>query len=172
MNDLKWAIAREIPHLRRYARALVGEPTLADDLVQDCLERGLRKRHTWRRTGSLRSWLFRILYTTYVNNRVRERRRGTAVDVERVDDERLAVSAPQHVELHSREVLAGVANLPDDQRAAILLVAVEGMSYDEVAAVLDVPIGTVRSRLWRGRETLRTLMSPNTTPVARLRRVK
>jgi len=170
MNDLKWAIAREIPHLRRYAHALTGNPTIADDLVQDCLERGLRKRHLWRRTGSLRSWLFRILYTTYLNNRQRDRRGRSVVELAAAAD-RAAVPPAQETTVYSRQVLAGLARLPDDQRAAILLVALAGMSYDEAAAVLGVPIGTVRSRLWRGRETLRNLTTPPAT-VERLRRVK
>jgi RNA polymerase sigma-70 factor, ECF subfamily len=170
MNDLKWAISREIPHLRRYAVALVGDPHAANDLVQDCLERGLRKRHLWRRTGSLRSWLFRILYRTYLNNRDRDRRRGPVVNFEAIEGE-ITTPSTQETTAHARAVVSGLALLPDEQRAAILLVALEGMSYDEAAAALGVPIGTLRSRLWRGREALRerTAAPPAAT---RLRRVK
>jgi len=170
MDDLKWAIAREIPHLRRYARALTGNPTAADDLVQDSLERGLRKRHLWRRTGSLRSWLFRILYTTYINSRQRNRWREIVGETD-VGDNQMKAPDDQETTLHSREVISGLAKLPDDQRAAILLIALEGLTYDEAATVLNVPIGTVRSRLWRGREALRRLASPP-AQTERLRRVK
>lgn len=168
-NELKWAVAREIPHLRRYAIALTRDPELADDLVQDCLERGLRKRHLWRRSGSLRSWLFKILYRTYLNDRDRNRRHPFA-NVE-VPEVHATTQSDQETAAYTRDVLAGLERLPDDQRAAILLVALEGMSYDEAAAVLSVPIGTLRSRLWRGREALREMTT--TLPVAaRLRRVK
>lgn len=169
MNDLKWAIAREIPHLRRYAIALLGDSEAADDLIQDCLERGLRKRHLWRRSGSLRSWLFKILYRTYLNNRDRDRRRPIT-NVE-VLEEHATTPSSQETTAYTREVLAGLETLPDEQRAAILLVALEGMSYDEAAAVLCVPIGTLRSRLWRGREALRE-MTTGLPVAARLRRVK
>jgi len=168
--DSKWAMAREIPHLRRYALALVRDPTAADDLVQDCLERALRKRHLWRRTGSIRSWLFRILYTTYLNGRARSGRRGRSVDIETVEG-RVAVPAPQEGSAYCREVLSALERLPDEQRVAILLVALEGLSYDEVASILSVPIGTVRSRLWRGREALSNMSRPSDSVVP-LRRLK
>jgi len=154
LDELKWSIAREIPHLRRYARSLLHDVEAADDLVQDCLERALRKRHLWSRRGSLRSWLFRILYTQFLNGRPRRRRErmedgGEATEIAQ------SVPAAQEAHLEARDVVDAVARLPDDQRAVILLVALEGMSYDEAAGVLGIPIGTLRSRLWRGREALR-----------------
>lgn len=171
MDDLRWTIARQIPHLRRYAISLTRNRDEADDLVQDCLERALRKRHLWRRRGSLRSWLFRILYRTYIDHH----RRRAPLTVEASSDivDRTVSQPPdQEPRIDCRNVAEAMDRLPDDQRAVILLVALEGLSYDEVADVLGVPIGTVRSRLSRGRDSLRRLRAAEETPPPRLRRVK
>jgi RNA polymerase sigma-70 factor (ECF subfamily) len=85
MDERKWLIAREIPHLRRYALALLRDPHAADDLVQDCLERALRKRHLWRQCGSMRSWLFRILYTVFLNTRKSQWRDQQTVPLEAIE---------------------------------------------------------------------------------------
>jgi RNA polymerase sigma-70 factor (ECF subfamily) len=159
VSDVKWLISREIPHLRRYARALARDKDEADDLVQDCLERAIRKRHQWRRRGSIRSWLFRTLYRTFINGLPRRNRERSQVQVDGVYDgfhERLREPPRQEDHLEWQDMAAALSRLPDQQRAAILLVALEGMSYDEAADILSVPVGTVRSRLSRARETLRT----------------
>ena len=177
MDDLKWAIAREIPHLRRYARTLLRDSDGADDLVQDCLERALRKRHLWRRTGSLRSWLFRIVFTQYLNGGARRRRAQRTESLDAVAHSAIIPAAQEH-HAEAVEVLDALFRLDQDQRAAILLVAVEGMAYDEAADALGIPIGTLRSRLWRGREALRAMTTDRPghstagRGAARLRRVK
>ena len=153
MDDLKWAIAREIPHLRRYARALLRDTDAADDLVQDCLERALKKRHLWRRRGSLRSWLFRIVYTQFLNGRARREKAQRTASLDDVDYP-LASPPAQMDHTEAVEVMDALLTIDQGQRAAILLVAVEGMAYDEAADALDIPIGTLRSRLWRGRKAL------------------
>lgn len=170
MDDLKWAIARQIPHLRRFAIALAKDATDADDVVQDCLERALRKSSLWSRRGSLRSWLFSMLYRTHIDHRRRQQRTGPTVGPEAID---AAVSHPpnQDQRMTCRDIGECLDRLPEEQRAVILLVAMEGVTYDEAAEILDVPIGTVRSRLSRGRETLRELRSPSIQP-RMLRRVK
>jgi RNA polymerase sigma-70 factor (ECF subfamily) len=169
VNELKWQIAREAPHLRRFSIALTGDRDAADDLVQDCLARALRKRHLWHRRGSLRSWLFRILYRLYL-----DRRRAPSPEVG-VPMEFLAARsvqpANQEARAEYRQVIAGLSRLPVEQRAAILTVALEGLSYDEAASALGIPIGTLRSRLSRGRETLRRTMSA-TSKAPPLRRIK
>lgn len=167
MDDVKWLIAREIPHLRRYALALVGEPHAADDVVQDCLERALRKRSLWRREGSIRSWLYKILYNEHLQ-RLRRRRPTASLENEEID---LPTPALQESALHCHDIAEALQALPADQRAAILLVALEGMSYDAAAEILDVPIGTVRSRLSRGRAALREAGVGSEQEV-RLRRLK
>jgi len=155
VTDTKWLIAHEIPRLRRYALALVGDPVLADDLVQDTLERAIRKRHLWRRRGSLRGWLYRILYNVFLNQSAQRRRRRNEVDLDLAPERAEACSQDIHVEYN--EIALAMARLPAEQRAAIALVAIEGLAYDEASSVLGIPIGTLRSRIARGRERLREL---------------
>jgi RNA polymerase sigma-70 factor (ECF subfamily) len=129
----------------------------ADDLVQDCLTRALSKLHLWQRGTDLRAWLFTILHNQYVNYVRRSVREGAVVGLS--DTEPLLTRAPQQgSRLELRDLERAMAKLPEEQRSAILLVGLEGMRYEEVAAVLDVPVGTIRSRLSRGREALRKLM--------------
>ncbi|MFW5641382.1 MAG: RNA polymerase sigma factor [Roseicyclus sp.] len=153
MQETKWLIAREIPRLRRYALALTRDPVAADDLVQDTLERAIAKRHLWRRQGSLRGWLYRILYRIFLNQVPRRRRRAREVDLQDAP-EPVAPGSPE-APLVRRDIVTAMQELPPEQRAAIALTAVEGLSYDEAAAALDIPVGTLRSRLSRGRERLR-----------------
>ena len=153
--DRAASLEAELPHLRRYARALVGDPSRADDLVQDCLERALARWGQWRRQGPLRSWLFSIMHNQYVDHL----RRG------RTDP--LAGAAPlPEMETGAGQtgpVLLGdlglaLAQLPDEQREVVLLVGLEGFSYAEAARITGTAKGTVMSRLSRGRERLRRLM--------------
>jgi RNA polymerase sigma-70 factor, ECF subfamily len=149
-------IEAEIPRLRRYARALTHDAVIADDLVQDCLTRALGKLHLWQDGTDLRAWLFTILHNQYVNYIRRSAREGAAVRL--TEREPMLARAPQQGKrLELRDLERAIAKLPDAQRSVILLVALEGMRYDEVAAILDVPVGTIRSRLSRGREALRRL---------------
>jgi RNA polymerase sigma-70 factor (ECF subfamily) len=149
-------IEAEIPRLRRYARALTRDVVAADDLVQDCLTRALGKLHLWQEGTDLRAWLFTILHNQYVNQIRRAVREGAAVGLS--DNEPLLSRQPhQGKRLELRDLERALANLPEEQRSVILLVGLEGMRYEEVAAVLDVPVGTIRSRLSRGREALRRL---------------
>jgi RNA polymerase sigma factor (sigma-70 family) len=149
-------IEAEIPRLRRYARALTRDVITADDLVQDCLTRALGKLHLWQEGSDLRAWLFTILHNQYVNHIRRAVREGAAVGLN--ESEPLLRRAPQQSKrLELRDLERAIAKLPDEQREVILLVGLEGMRYEEVAAVLDVPVGTIRSRLSRGREALRKL---------------
>ena len=156
MDELQWLISREIPHLRRYARALMRDTDAADDLVQDCLERALRKRQLWRRQGSIRSWLFRMLYNVFLNTRNAQRRDRLTVPFEAIAPT-MAESPRQEKYVECRDIAEALDHLPEQQYAAIMLIALEGLSYDEAAWVLGIPVGTLRSRLSRGRETLRAL---------------
>lgn len=156
MSELEWSIAREIPRLRRFARALTRDVHAADDLVQDTLERALRKRHLWTRRGALRSWLMRILYTRFVNDRRRGERAPAGVPFHELDAD-LARSGGQEDRVTLATTIDLINKLPTEQRDVLLLVALEDVSYDEAAYVLKVPVGTVRSRLSRGREALRAM---------------
>jgi len=143
-----------IPRLRRYARALVGDRASADDLVQDTLERAWAKLHLYRRGTDLRAWLFTVMHNVHVN-KVRATRATDTLDDEMPE---LALRAPQGDALVVRDLDRAIALLPAEQRAVLLLVTLEDMSYDEVARTLGIPIGTVMSRLSRAREKLRALM--------------
>ena len=149
-------IEAEILRLRRYARALTRDLIAADDLVQECLTRALSKLHLWQQGTDLRAWLFTILHNQYINHVRRTAREGTAIGLS--EREPLLARAPQQgSRLELRDHERAIAKLPRTQRSVILLVGLEGMSYGEVATALGVPVGTIRSRLSRGREALRRL---------------
>lgn len=168
--ETKWLIVREIPNLRRFAHALLRDRDAADDLVQDCLERALRKHHLWLRRGSMRAWLLRMLYHLYLNGATLRKRRAYSS----LDDYDAQMSSPaaQEARHQLRDTIAGLEKLPSAQREAILLMALQDLSYDEAAWVLGVPIGTVRSRLSRGREMLREIVAGEKQTAAPLRRIK
>lgn len=168
MTDDTRLFDEHIPRLRRYARALTGDRVRADDLVQDCLARAWEKRGLWRRGTDLRAWLFTILHNIFVND---VRRRRSRPELLALDETELEVPQPADADgaLVLRDLEAALRLLPDEQRAVLLLVSLEEMRYQEVAHTLDIPVGTVMSRLSRARERLRVLMD-GTGP--QLRRVK
>jgi RNA polymerase sigma-70 factor, ECF subfamily len=144
-----------IPALRRYAGSLLRDRQEVDDLVHDCLVRALDRLHTRRTDTEMRPWLFAIMHNLYIS-RIRQRRtRGEAEPLDTVTDSAVGTGPRQEVHIHTREVLEEVRRLPDDLRCVLLLVTVEDMTYAQVASVLDIPIGTVMSRLSRARERLR-----------------
>jgi RNA polymerase sigma-70 factor, ECF subfamily len=157
MTDFAHLLEGEIPRLRRYARALTRDASRADDLVQSCLLRAVAKQHLWQAGTDLRAWLFTILHNQNVNDVRRAVREGAIVPVDEVAAE-LPVCSNVGASLELRDLERAMSRLPDEQRQVILLVGLEGMRYEEAAAILSIPIGTVRSRLSRGRETLRVLM--------------
>ncbi len=173
----------QIPRLRRYARALAGNREAADDLTQDTLERAWNKRALWRagvgdRSGSLRAWLFAVMHNVFVNS---VRRMKTVESLDAAGDslpETAATDASAETAAAVRDIRHALMRLPDEQREVILLVGLEQLSYAEAAFALDVPIGTVMSRLSRGRERLRQLLEGHGEQEARagapstLRRVK
>jgi RNA polymerase sigma-70 factor (ECF subfamily) len=149
-------IAEHIPRLRRYARALVGDQHAADDLVQDTLERAINKRHLWRPGSDLRAWLFAIMHNVFVNQlRSRQAHPEDALD----DDALPAVAPADGARLEIRDLETAIAMLPPEQREVVLLVGLEQLTYAEVSRALGIPIGTVMSRLFRGRERLRALVT-------------
>ena len=154
MKDMLAHVEPLIPALRRYARALARDRASADDLVQDCLERAVSRWYQ-RHDGNVRAWLFSILHNLAVDQFRQSRARGQHVGLDETSDADIGLGATQEQRLIYRDVLDKLARLPEDQRAALLLVAVEDLSYAEAAKVLDVPIGTVMSRLSRAREKLR-----------------
>src|SRR4051794_23977865 len=168
ISELEAALGRHIPALRRFARGLLRDTDAADDLVQDCLTRAISRWHLRRDEGGLRPWLFAILYNLFVSDRrAAGRRGGPAARVEdwdrmvpSIDGRRLAEDR-----LTWRDLMAGLESLPAEQRAVILLVGVEDLSYEEAAQVIGVPLGTVMSRLSRARERLRRHLEGETEPL-------
>lgn len=176
MNDMLSLIEPLIPALRRYARALMRDRAAADDLVQDCLERAITRWHQRHADGDARAWLFRILHNLAINRLRQAQSRGPHIGLE-VAGETMPVLAPAQEEgLRHRDILLALQQLPEEQRSVLLLVSVEDLSYAAAARVLDIPLGTVMSRLARGRERLRQIMVDSMTmPAAaglNLRRVK
>jgi len=157
-------IVPHIPRLRRYARALTGERTHADDLVQDTLERALIKLHLWQPGSDLRAWLFTLMHNVFIN----QLRARPARFIAELDDEaeQVAVRPTQTDWLEVRDLQAMLLRLPEEQREVLLLVGLEQMTYEETAGVLGIPIGTVMSRLSRARERLRGLLAGGAMPAA------
>jgi RNA polymerase sigma-70 factor (ECF subfamily) len=162
MNDFAQLLEEQIPRLRRYARALTRDVTRADDLVQSCLVRAIAKQHLWERGTNLRAWLFTILHNQHVNDVRRAAREGNTVELGEAPQ--LTVQSNAMPSLELRDLERALGELATEQREVILLVGLEGMAYEEVATVLNVPVGTVRSRLSRGRDQLRRLMGIQRKP--------
>ncbi|KFL25358.1 sigma-70 family RNA polymerase sigma factor [Paradevosia shaoguanensis] len=159
-----------VPALRRYARALTRDADRADDLVQDCLERAIRKSALFRPRGPLRAWLFTMLLNLHRNGARSERRQGPMTPLDGLGFEPSVPPAqPGHIAL--AELARAIDTLPADQREALLLVVLEDMPYADAAAILGIPVGTLMSRLGRARAALRT-MTGGDPQAPRLRTVK
>lgn len=165
-----------IPSLRRYARSLLRDQSAADDLVQDCLERVISRWHQRRTDGNARTWVFTVLHNLAINRLKQTARRGVHVTVDDVDEAAFATAPAQEHRLHHGAVLDALSRLPEDQRSVLLLVSVEELSYAETASVLDIPIGTVMSRLSRARHRFAQILEEGPDRLATagtvLRRVK
>ena len=154
MRDTLQQIETEIPRLRRYARYLRREPDHADDLVQECLARAIAKIHTWHPGTNLRAWLFVILRNCHINE-IRREQRIDSLDDTPIDEPMLTTPGNQETSVALAEVKNAYLGLSEEHREVLLLVAIEGLQYEEAAAILEVPLGTVRSRLSRARQALR-----------------
>jgi len=151
------ALVALIPRLRRYARALTGERFRADDLVQDTLERAIAKWSLWRPGTDLRAWTFTIMHNVYVNQVKRSVLAAESLDPDAgMETEDSGAAADTLAQLSALNV--ALQRLPDEQRVVLLLVTLEGFSYDEAAHTLGLPIGTVMSRLARARARLAALL--------------
>lgn len=171
MSGVLTQIEACIPALRRYAAALLRNREDADDLVHDCLVRALDKLHTRRDDADIRAWLFTILHNLFISQLRRAKARPSGETLDETHDAVMSARPDQDKRLYWRDLLRGLNKLPVEQRTVILLVSVEDLSYAEAASVLGVPIGTVMSRLARGRERLRQLIEEEDVRPA-LRRVK
>ncbi len=159
-DEIKAEIAALVPRLRRFAYTLCGNRDEGDDLVQMACVKALTRLDQYRPGTRLDSWMFRIVQTTHIDAVRTRKRRGGETDpevLERLSDEGRGADQSEHRMLLAR-VRAAIAALPDEQRVVMALVAIEGYSYKEAAAILDAPIGTIMSRLNRARARLLPLM--------------
>jgi len=157
MTRKKWnkQLTEQIPHLLRYAKALTRNTDMAEDLIQDCLERAWSKRSLWNSQRKLRPWLFTIMHNLYINeiNKRVNKHQHVPVDISMIDER---VDNSQVLRINELDKALG--KLSPEYREIILLAGLEGLSYKEIAVVTDLPLGTVMSRLSRGREKLKQLM--------------
>jgi len=155
------AVIAEIPRLRRYARALTGDTSTADDLVQETLERAMQKWRLWRRDRDLRPWLFSIMHNLHID----QLRHARPIDYYADEDLPDLPHRPEQLDsLEIRDLDRALALLPLEQREVLLLVGLEELSYKEVAATLGIPLGSVMSRLSRARSRLKAILSGETGP--------
>ncbi|HSS63460.1 MAG TPA: RNA polymerase sigma factor [Gammaproteobacteria bacterium] len=169
MKTFERLVVEQIPRLRRYARALTGDRVPADDLVQETLARAISRRHLWVPRSRIRPWLFTIMHNLFVND-LQKQARTPALFAAEENDARLAAKGHAETDLILRDLDRALAELTEEQREVVLLIGLEQLSYKETARVLGIPPGTVMSRLSRGRERLRDLISGESK--AGLRRIK
>jgi RNA polymerase sigma-70 factor (ECF subfamily) len=163
LSEFHRLIEQQIPRLRRYARALTRNRDRADDLVQDTLGRALAKEQFWQPGTNIRAWLFTIMHNQNVNNVRRYIRDSAELDIEQISPTLTATTDPT-VTRKMFELERALAQLPLEQHQVILLVGLEGMSYEDAAGILTIPVGTVRSRLSRARDALRKLLDMDERP--------
>ncbi len=159
-----------LPRMRRFALVLTRSPDMADDLVQSSAARALERTAQWEDGTRLDHWLFRIIKTVWLNGRKAARLRQTECLDDHADSSATDGSAAMEAHMTLNEVRAAFARLPEDQQRALFLVSVEGYSYRQAAELLDVPLGTVISRLARGRVALAQRTTDNTDRIVVLRR--
>jgi RNA polymerase sigma-70 factor, ECF subfamily len=164
-DDFARALTAQLPALRRYAAVLVGNTAAADDLVQDCIERALRQWTKLEHLERIGGWLRSILHNLHIDGLRRSQRQGVSVELASAENDR-AVVAPGRDAAAALDFDRALRRLSLEHRQVLLLVGLEGLNYREVAAELDIPVGTVMSRLARARERLRYEMEfPPTSPV-------
>lgn len=156
MQEFRQLLITQIHGLMRYALALLGNYSSAEDLVQDCMEHALGKYDQWDRSRSIKPWLFRILHNIFIDN---QRKNATSPIVNADEDEILAAVAPSQPDLLAlRDVSRHLASLPPEQREVLLMVSLGGLEYKEIGKIIGVPVGTVMSRLHRARKQLSAIM--------------
>lgn len=160
----------EIPHLRRFARSLCGDASLADDLVQDCIERALKKSHLYDVNKPLRAWLYTVLRNIHVSNWRSNAKHKNAKNIDDLHEGEGATRADQEDNFSTSLITEALDKLPVQQREVLVLIGLEEVSYKDAAEIIGVPIGTIMSRLSRARSTLQNILEGRGTIF--LRRVK
>ncbi len=157
-QDLKSQVANEVPYLRRFARGLTNDPVYADDLVQDTIERAITRLHLFEQNRKLRTWLYTILRNLYINELRKQGRRGTHMSIDDVLESSLSEGPSQSDKIIEIDIKQAIMALPDEQREVLVLVALEEVTYEEAAKIVDVPVGTIMSRLSRARSKLKEIL--------------
>jgi len=163
-------VVEQIPRLRRYAHALVGNPDYADDLVQDCLARAISRLSLWKDDSDMRAWLFTIMHNVFINECRKQCKQPQCFPLSKMPERPQNGSEPDQAIMIS-DLENGLRYLHHEQREVILLIGLEGLSYQQVADVLRIPKGTVMSRLHRGRSHLRNWLDGETKDTHGLRSV-
>jgi len=158
----------EIPHLRRFARALSGDAALADDLVQDCVERALMKQHLYDASRPLRAWLYAVLRNIHISYWRRSAKLGAMKPLDDMEDFEGAVEPAQEQNLSVALISDALDHLPPQQREVLVMISLEELSYKDAAEIIGVPIGTIMSRLSRARSTMQNLLEKRGTTVLRV----
>ena len=157
LDEFESALARLLPRLRRFAHGLTRNPADADDLTQLTAERALRSRDQWQPGTNFDAWAYRIMRNLWIDTtRSRQRRDKVIAPEEEGRDIGAPAEAEGKAELHF--LMRAMDRLPDEQREAVALVMIEGLSYAEAAEVLELPQGTLTSRLVRGRQALARIL--------------
>ncbi len=169
-QDFRTNLIAEIPHLRRFARGLCGDASLADDLVQDCIERALKKSHLYDTSKPLRAWLYAVLRNINVSNWRSNVKHTSAKNIDDLEDFEGSSRAEQEDNFSTTLITEALDKLPALQREVLILVSLEEVSYRDAAEIIGVPIGTIMSRLSRARSTLKDILEERGTTI--LRRVK
>jgi RNA polymerase sigma-70 factor, ECF subfamily len=169
-QDFRTQLISEIPHLRRFARSLCGDAALADDLVQDCIERALKKSHLYDVTKPLRAWLYAVLRNIHVSNWRSNAKHQYAKNLDDLQDGEGATRADQEDNFSTSVITEALDKLPAQQREVLVLISLEEVSYKDASEIIGVPIGTIMSRLSRARSTLKDILEERGTTF--LRRVK
>lgn len=157
MSGFQQQIIDLVPRLRRFAVTLAGNLADADDLLQATVEKALLRRTSYRAEFKLESWLYKIMQNHFIDLKRKEARRGGTVLIDDIHD----IVGEDGVQIQeersaAHKIMAVIANLPEQQRLVVACVLVDGQTYEEAAAVLDIPVGTIMSRLFRARKTLQS----------------
>ena len=169
-NEFRTNLIAEIPHLRRFARSLCGDASLADDLVQDCIERALKKSHLYDAAKPLRAWLYAVLRNIHVSNWRSNVKHTSSKNIDDLIDGEGATRAEQEDNFSTSLITEALDKLPAQQREVLVLISLEEVSYKQASEIIGVPIGTIMSRLSRARSLLKDILEERGTTV--LRRVK
>jgi RNA polymerase sigma-70 factor, ECF subfamily len=157
LGEVREQLVALLPRLRRFARTLARNPHDADDVVQLALERALTRIEQWRPDTKLESWMFGIIRNAWIDE-VRARKRRDTVFAPQEHGEHVGQETTS-AQIDAMAMQTALAQLPEEQRSAVALVLIEGLSYKEAAEVMDVPIGTLTSRLARGRDAMMALLA-------------